>query len=268
MSEVAIIMSVYRNDNLKDLEEALDSLYTQTKKVDIFIQQDGEVSMELETYLSMELESQKIEYLGKREENKGLAYSLNELIHKTESYAYIARMDADDISLPNRITSQYDFMEKNKNIDVLGGYIKEFGDDIEYEKIVKYPLQHNEMYNFFSKRVPLAHVSTFFRKSFFEKAGVYRTNTLSNEDTLLWLDGFKSGCQFANMDEIIVKVRVSSDFFSRRGGLRKAWGDFKDRLLVIKSLGYNFSSYLYAVALFMVNIAPAKVKIFLYQRLR
>ena len=262
-------MSVYKNDKLDYVKEALDSLYAQTKSVDIFIQQDGKISKKLESYLEQELGDRKIEYLGKREENRGLAYGLNELIEKIDNrYEYIARMDADDISITNRIELQYEFMENSKNIDVVGGYIQEFATDRLYEKLVKYPLKHEEMYRFFAKRVPLAHVSAFFRRDYFEKAGVYRITTLSNEDTLLWMDGFNNRCHFANLDSVVVKVRVSSHFFSRRGGFIKAWGDFKDRLLVIKTLRYNSTSYFYAVALFMVNIAPSKVKVFLYKRLR
>ena len=262
-------MSVYKNDKLDYVKEALDSLYAQTKNVDIFIQQDGKISNILESYLMEELSSKKIAYLGKREENRGLAYSLNKLISKIDNrYEYIARMDADDISITNRIELQYNFMENNKNIDVVGGYIEEFATDIVYKKVVKYPLRHEKMYSFFAKRVPLAHVSAFFRRDYFEKAGAYRTTTLSNEDTLLWMDGFKNQCHFANLDSVVVKVRVSSHFFSRRGGFKKAWGDLKDRLLVIKTLRYNSTSYFYAVALFMVNIAPSKVKVFLYKRLR
>jgi len=269
VSKIAIIISVYKNDKLDYVKEALDSLYAQTKKADIFIQQDGKISKKLERYLDKELSSRKIEYLGKREENQGLAYSLNELIEKIESrYEYIARMDADDISVKHRIELQYAFMEKHHECDVVGGYIQEFATDMVYEKVVKYPLRHEEMYCFFAKRVPLAHVSAFFRRDYFKKAGVYRTTTLSNEDTLLWMDGFNNQCHFSNIDKVLVKVRVSSHFFSRRGGFRKAWSDLKDRLLVIKTLRYNISSYFYAVAIFMVNIAPSKVKVFLYKRLR
>jgi len=159
-------------------------------------------------------------------------------------------------------------MRKNTEIDVVGGYIEEFGHDFDYWKKVEYPLVHQAMFSFFSKRVPLANVTTFFRKSFFEKAGLYPTTSPTNEDTLLWMNGFKNGCKFANIPEVLVKVRVSESFFNRRGGIPKAWSDLGDRILVIKTLGYNISSYFYAFALFLVNIAPAGIKKFLYKRLR
>ena len=270
MSKIAVIMSVYYNDTLKNLQEALESLYNQTIPVDVFVQQDGYIKEDVASYLENVLQKKRVVYVGKRNENKGLAYSLNELLQIVleKRYEYIARMDADDICLDERFALQYAFMQKNREVDVVGGYIEEFSEEMEYYKVVRYPLNHDEMYRFFAKRVPLAHVTAFFRRSFFEKAGFYPTESPTNEDTLLWMKGFQSGCRFANIPEILVKVRIGPAFFSRRGGARKAWSDLQDRILVIKTLGYNISSYFYAWALFMVNIAPSKLKLFLYKRLR
>ena len=263
-------MSVYGGDRRGPLQKALESLYAQTQNVDIYIQLDGEVTENVKNYLLKEKERDKISYLGERAINKGLAFSLNELLEIVlyREYVYMARMDADDISVSERIALQYEFMEAHKNIDVVGGYIEEFSEENVYSQIVRYPLTHDEMFQFFTKRVPLAHVTAFFRKSFFEKTGTYPTTSPTNEDTLLWMEGFHNGCHFANIPEVLVKVRVSAAFFGRRGGVRKAWSDFKDRVLVIKTLGYNTSSYFYAIALFFVNITPSKIKQFLYKRLR
>jgi glycosyltransferase involved in cell wall biosynthesis len=242
----------------------------QTIPVDIFIQEDGPVPREIDIFLEKALESGKIAFLGKRKENIGLAGSLNELIAKVRerSYEYIARMDADDISMSDRIEKQMTFLREHAEIDIVGGAIEEFSTQIDYTKIVKYPLEHDAMYALFAKRVPLAHVSVMYRKRFFEKAGYYPVTSPTNEDTLMWMKGFQSHCRFANIPEVVVRVRVSRSFFERRGGIAKAWSDFKDRIKVIRTLRYNFFSYLYAVLLFGVNIAPSKVKQFLYKRLR
>jgi glycosyltransferase involved in cell wall biosynthesis len=263
-------MSVYQNDNIVYLKEALQSLYDQTVPVDIFIQEDGPVSDEIDACLEEALEEKKICFLGKRTDNIGLAGSLNELIAKVRenSYAYVARMDADDISMPDRMEKQWVFLKRHSDIDIVGGAIEEFSTQIDYAKIVKYPLDHNAMYVFFAKRVPLAHVSVMYRERFFEKAGYYPVSSPTNEDTLMWMQGFLSHCRFANIPEVVVKVRISKSFFERRGGVAKAWSDLKDRIKVIRTLRYNLFSYLYALLLFGVNIAPPKVKQFLYKRLR
>jgi hypothetical protein len=262
-------MSVYRNDRLEYLQKALESLWGQSVQCDIYIQLDGTVSLEIEQYLNDCLSSEKIVYLGKRDENLGLAESLNQLLYQVlPSYEYIARMDADDIAVENRMESQIFFMENHPEVDVSGGYIEEFSDEIDYNKVVQYPLSHNEMFAFFAKRVPLAHVTAMFRRRFFKKAGLYPIQSRTNEDTLMWMNGFKNGCRFANIPKVLVHVRVNAHFFNRRGGMHKAWSDLRDRFLVIQTLGYNVSSYWYAWALFGVNIAPERLKRFLYERLR
>jgi len=263
-------MSLYRGDKLTFVKEALESLYVQSYPVDIFVQQDGPIDAAVEVLVDDALSKGKIHYLGKRAKNRGLAYSLNELIEQVQKqgYRYIARMDADDISLPNRIEKQVAFLESNQEVDVVGGYIEEFSDEVDYHKIVQYPLKHDEMFRFFAKRVPLAHVSAMYRDRFFEKVGLYPTESSTNEDTLMWMQGFTNGCRFANIPAVLVQVRVSAGFFGRRGGLKKAWSDFRDRVKVIQTLGYNNIAYGYAVAIFMVNISPSWVKKFLYERVR
>lgn len=80
MKEIAVIMSVYQEDKLLYVKEALKSLYLQTMRADIFIYQDGNISYELEDYLERELLSNRIVYLEKSIINRGLAYSMNLLL--------------------------------------------------------------------------------------------------------------------------------------------------------------------------------------------
>jgi hypothetical protein len=272
MEKTCFIMSVYINDNYYDFKEAFESLLNQTiSGIGIYIQEDGIVHSEIHNYLFNEREKGNITYLGLREDNKGADYSLNELIDKAkkDGYAYFARMDADDISMPDRIERQLDFMNKNPDIDVCGTYIKEFGDGIKYTKVVTYPLTHNAMLDFFKKRVPIAHVSAFFRRRYFEKSGLYKVKGhFNNGDTLMWMDGFASGCRFANIGYIGVKVRVSQDFFGRRGGWKKTASDFKNRLTVNKKLNFGLSAYFYAVAVASVNMMPPTLKKYAYKYLR
>jgi GT2 family glycosyltransferase len=268
--DCCVILSVYKGSKLKYVKEALESIYNQTLKPDIFIKIDGEIKNDLKEFLFNEKEKGNIKYLDYRKKNLGIAPSYNELIQEVlnRGYKYIVRMDSDDIMMSYRIEHQYNFMQSNPNIDVVGGYIEEFGNDFKYNKIVKYPLSHQEMFKFFSKRVPIANVTSFFRRTFFEKAGLYPTDSPTNEDTLLWMKGFENGCKFANIPEVLVKVRVSKDFFYRRTGIKKAFSDFKDRIKVIKTLNYGTVSYFYAIGMFIVNILPPSLKKLVYKILR
>jgi len=263
-------MSLYRNDRVKYVQAAIESLEAQTLRGDLFVQCDGPIDPHVREYLEELHASGIIVHLGTRSDNLGLAYSLNELLEivLARGYDVIARMDADDLSLPKRFEKQVAFLEAHPDVDVVGGAIEEFGEEIAYRKIVRYPLEHNAMRAFFAKRVPLPHPTAMFRARFFEKAGHYPIQSLTNEDTLMWMEGFAHGCRFANLPDVLVRMRVSPDFFGRRGGFSKAWNDFKDRLRVIRTLGYNITAYGYAVAVLGVNLAPPWLKKILYSRLR
>jgi hypothetical protein len=272
MNRTAILLTVYFNDSYSDFKDAIASLYCQTNlDFDIFVQEDGEINSKIHGFLINELKDKKIKFLGERSVNKGFDYSLNELIKLVMNldYEYIVRMDSDDISNPERIERQLVFMESNPSIDVCGTNIQEFGDGFNYNKIVTYPLNHKDMFNFFNKRVPLAHVSAFFRRSYFVKAGLYRVDGhLNNGDTLMWMNGFMNGCNFANIDIVGVRVRVTSSFFNRRGGWKKTTADFKNRILVNKNLHYGVASYFYAFFGAGINLLPSIFKKYAYRYLR
>jgi len=272
MNVTAIILTVYINDSYSDFKDAIASLYSQTNlDFDILIQEDGKVKSKIHDFLINELEHERIKFLGERFEHKGSDYSLNELIEvaMTQGYEYLVRMDADDIANPERIAKQLMFMESNPSIDVCGTNIQEFGDGFNYQKNVTYPLNHKDIFNFFNKRVPIAHVTACFRRSYFIKAGLYQVDGhLNNGDTLLWMSGFMNGCNFANINIIGVRVGVSRSFFNRRGGWKKTTADFKNRILVNKNLHYGPISYLYAFFGAGINLLPSIFKKYAYLYLR
>jgi len=113
---ITVLMSVYNGEN--HLEEAIESILNQTfRNFEFIIIDDGSEDKSL-TIIN--------NYYDKRisllinNKNIGLSASLNNGI-KLSKGKYIARMDADDISLPERLEKQYNFMERNPDIGILGG---------------------------------------------------------------------------------------------------------------------------------------------------
>lgn len=250
-------MSIYKNDKLMYVVKCVNSLLEQTfGDFDVYIQYDGVVEDDIKHFF-MELNDTRF-HVYSRNENYGLAYSLNELLKiiLTKGYDYIIRMDADDICISDRFEKQIIFMEQHKNVDICGGYIEEMDENEKGIGVVKYPLTHNEMKSYFAKRNPLAHMSIIFRKSYFQKAGLYPVDTDKDEDTIFWLNGFLSGCQFANIEQVLVRVRVNRNFYSRRNGLSKSLSDLKNRCLVIKKLKLAYVNYIFAFARFVVLSVP------------
>jgi GT2 family glycosyltransferase len=267
-SNISIIMSIYKNDKLPELKTALESLYNQTQKSDIFLQLDGKVPSEIEVYLDGELASGAIYHLGKRQENLGLATSLNELLAIVQpKYTYIVRMDADDISVPTRIEKQVKFLETHPEIQAVGGWIEEFNIDSSERQVIRYGESHDELKQNLLKRNPLAHVTICFRNTFFDTISSYNTNML-NEDFDLWIRAFKKDVKLHCLPEVLVEVRTSDDFFARRKNIQRAKEVMLLKFDATRYFGFGPRGYLYAVAHFVLFLLPAKMKVFLYKKIR
>lgn len=269
-NDTVILLSFYVNSDLAESKAMFASLFAQTRRAfDVFVQEDGPVPARLHDYLDGLYAEGRIRYLGVRDTNRGVSYTFNELIARAldAGYTYIARMDTDDICVPERIARQYDFMQAHPDIDVVGGWIEEFDTDSGRTQIVRYAETHEEIFAFFKKRSPMANVTTFFRRTFFEKAGLHRLDT-TNEDLALWIEGFARGCRFHNLPEVLVKVRVNETFFYRRHGWAKALDDFALKIEAARRLGFGPQGYIYAAAALGLLLSPVWLKKILYKRLR
>lgn len=266
---VGVLISVYKNDNPEYLRLSLDSILNQTyKNIYMFVGIDGSIGDDLIQVL-IEYEIKEYVSIFWHRENRGLACVLNDgIVAGTKmGCEFYARMDADDIALPDRFEKQLKFLQENPNIDVVGGAIEEIdGYSHPRGKRVDYPLTHEECRRFFRYRDPLAHPATFFRKSYFEKSGGYRNEYRKNQDTMLWYDGFLNGCQFANLNEVVLYFRINDDFFAtRRNGWARAKKMLTDRMKMNKALHYDISANIFAFFMFCMTISPSWLKRFLYK---
>lgn len=266
--KVGVLLPVYKNDSEQFLRQSVESIVMQTyTNYILYIGVDGPVNDGVKKYLKM-LDVQQRIHVVWFEENRGLACVLNDLIKtaKRDECNYYARMDADDISMLNRFEMQLAFMEEHPEVDVVGGAIREINYEGNYRrKIVDYPLTNDACRKFFRYRDPLAHPAVMFRPTYFEKVpGGYRPEYRKNQDTMLWYDGFMNGCVFANLPDVVLYFRVIDDFYNRRNGWKRAKQMLRDRLKMNKALGYDFTAYFFAFAMFCMTISPTWVKKLLY----
>ena len=269
MNQIAVILSIYRKDNLFCVKEALDSLFAQTfSSTDIFIQLDGCIDNKVREYLS-NLPKKDI-FIFERTQNKGLACSLNDLLKIVlpKGYQYIARMDADDISMPERFEKQIIYMESHPNVDCLGTWAIEINDDGNEYFRKQMPVMHEECLDFFRVRDCMIHPTVMFRRSYFEKAGLYPEDTYFGEDTKMWAKGFKAECKFANLPEYLLKFRLDSDFFQRRRGWKHAKSIFTLRRQINEMLGFGLKEDGYALMYAIAKLMPIKILDFIYRKVR
>lgn len=267
--KLAVIMSLYKSDVIVYVQLATESILNQScSNFDFFIQYDGPVKEDIDKYLSS-IEDKRIKIF-KRNENKGLAYSLNELLGVviSKGYQYIARMDADDISLPERFEKQLAFMELHPDIECLGTWAIEIKSDGSEFYRKQMPETHEACWKQFMIRDCMIHPTVMFRKSYIEKAGMYSLDTYFGEDTMMWAQGFAKGCKFANIPEYLFKFRLDDNFFNRRRGWKHAKGILTLRWKVNKMLHYPLKAYLYSIAYAGAKMMPTKVLNMIYRKAR
>lgn len=273
MKKIAVILPVYKNDKVPYIKLSFDSILNQTyKNIDLFIGVDGPVGKDLEDCLKKYEQDERVtvEWF---KENRGLAIVLNDLLDICfkKGYEYIARMDADDISMPKRIEKQMAYLLQRPEIDVVGGAIEEIDENSESRgKTIIYPETPDGCYKFFAKRNPHAHPAVMFRKSFFDKAGCkYRPEYRQNQDTMLWLDGMKAGTKHANLPGVVLRFRFTNSLFKkRRNGWAFAKKQLHDRNIINKTLGYGFGARVFGYMMFCMLISPAWVKKVAYKLFR
>lgn len=194
-------------------------LVNQSVKPDeIVMVQDGSVPSELSSLLD-EYEKRYLEVMHviRLEKNGGLGNALR-LGVESAKYDIIARMDSDDICLPDRFEKQLAYMEAHPECDIVGGQMTEFIG--EPENIVgrrEVPLNNDDVYQYMKNRCALNHVTVMFRKDAVLEAGNY-LDWFWNEDYYLWVRMMMNKCVFANIPDVLVNVRSGEDQYARRGG--------------------------------------------------
>ncbi len=269
MESIGVLLPVYKNDRVDFLRESIESILSQTNKnFHVFIGVDGPVGVELKGCLDNydKLNNVTVVWF---EENRGLPCVLNDLINicKREGCLYYARMDADDILPKDRFENQIHYLENNPMVDVVGGAVEEIDGNSKLRgKKLCYPLNHQDCRNFFRYRDTIPHPGAMFRRSFFEKVpNGYREEYRKNQDTMLWFDGFKNGCYFANIPNTVLFFRIADDFYGRRNGWKRAKQMLRDRFIINKTLHYDCSANLFAIMIFFITISPSFIKKMFYK---
>jgi len=211
IEEITVLMSVYNGE--KYLREALDSVLNQTfKNFEFLIINDG--STDKTERILKSYNDPRIKIVNNKK-NIGLTKSLNKGL-KLAKGKYVARMDADDISLPERLKIQLKFMEENGKFGLVGSWatlIDKKGVPLEVWQTNYYPEDIFYMLNF---RNCLTHSSTMFRKDLVLDLGGYNEKILRSQDYDLWQRLSKKGKIYL-IKKCLIKLRrtpfnISSKF--------------------------------------------------------
>ena len=249
MCETAVIIPVYKNDDLTIFNKSVNSILSQTyDNYKLFIAVDGPLNSNMYDFLSKIKISNDIEIL-KYDKNKGLAAVLNNAIRlcKEKKYEYIVRMDADDISLPQRLEKQIEYLKKNTDVDVLGAqaYIIDSNDNVYGKKNASQLIN----YRVLKRKCDIIHPTVVFRSSFFDVVGYYDENAVLSEDYDLWFRADGKAIKIVSLKDRLLYFRFDINNIKRRKKAQK-------EIIKVKVKYLKIYDYLYLIPHFLVKISP------------
>jgi glycosyltransferase EpsE len=256
MPRVSVIMGIYNTNNEPMVKLAINSILNQTyTNFEFIICDDGSTDGTYELVKNITSHDDRVIII-KNEINKGLASTLNNCL-KVAKGEYIARMDADDISMPNRLERQIAFLDGNPKYDLVGSNAVLFGEkgDWGYRNTLEYPDKSSFLFG-----TPFLHPSIIIRNSVMKDLGGYRVNkeTLRCEDYDLFMRLYATNRKGYNIQENLFKFRENQEAYKRRK-YKYRLDEAKVRYKGFKQLGLLPRGLLYTMKPLIVGLIPQKM---------
>lgn len=266
--EFSVLISVYKKENCFNLNACLNSILTQSlKPSEVVIVKDGPLPADLENYIDNFSEAHEIVKVVALAENRGLATALNFGIQIC-SFDYIARMDADDIAVPERFAIQFKAIIEEPRIRLIGGFVQEFEKDAKtLSRIRKVPIEHSQIITSAKKFCPFNHPTVIYRKKDVLDVGGYDASFFQ-EDYHLWMKMLATGIYAVNLPEVLVYMRTGQDFFKRRKGIKYAKNEFSFFYSLYRDKHLNLLEFLLAgIPRFCIRLLPVLLVENIYKQL-
>jgi len=253
--KVSIVMSAYNCESF--LKQALDSIMNQSyTEFELILIDDASTDSTKIIIQNFAGKYSRISAIY-NDVNQGLTANLNTAISLAKG-EYIARMDADDISLPSRIQKQIKFLDEHPEIDLVGSAaydINEYGEEIQLRQS---PNLHDDIIALLPKANPITHSTVMFRKESFASIGYYNEAYRTTQDYDMWFRAAGKGLKFHNLQEILLKYRMDNNYHKRKSFKYRLY-DCKLRLQGFKYINLPFYRYYYALIPIILGMLPYKL---------
>ena len=257
--KISIVMAAYNEEH--EIGRAIESILAQTFiDWELIVIDDGSTDATADVVRRYAEKDSRINLVCNGT-NMELSVSLNKGIGLAQA-DLIARADADDINLPERLSKQYEYMQAHIEIDVLGTAAYLLDETGQRVNSYSHPLTHAELKKLPFIKIQFFHPSVIIRRRFFDAAGLYDPHYPNAEDKEIWLRGLSVGCTYANLPEPLIEYSTSGYVKSWRSILKHAFS----LLRIAKDLkiehGYSLTLLLFAYT------AAIKLKIYKPKSLR
>ena len=220
MQNYSVLMSVYFKEKAEYLELAIKSMLNQTISPEQFvIVEDGPLTDELEQVIQKHENGKPDLFTVVRlDENRGLGLALDEGMKYCRN-ELVARMDSDDISMPERCEKELAVFELHPELDIISGAINEFKGSVDnVVSIRRVPESEEAIKKQMRRRSAFNHPAVMYRKASVVQCGGYGGST-RKEDHDLFSRMLNMGCKAYNIQDSILWYRIGKDNIQRR----KSW---------------------------------------------
>jgi len=263
------LLCLYIANDPVEVREALNSAITNQNMppMELIVVYDGVVSGEIKTVIQQFKDTIPTKIL-EFKENKGHGAARAAGLLAC-SYEWVAIIDADDISLPNRFEILVREIKKNPQLAVIGGGLTEFSDTEEGRKTGvnrQYPNTYNDICKYMQTRSPIAQPTCMLRREAILDVGNYLT-WYNNEDYYLWIRLVTAGYKLQNVPESLLLFRTSPDSYLRRGGFKYWLNEVRLQLYSLKQGTTSFSKFLSGVLIrFVIQVLmPNRLRAYIYK---
>lgn len=220
LEKYSVLMSVYSKEKPDNLIQSIESMLNQTVLCEQFVLvEDGPLTEELESIVQRyEKKYQEMFTIVRLSDNLGLGKALDRGLAECRN-DLVARMDADDISLPERCEKLLKLFQEHEILSLAGTNINEFYDDpanIVSSRVV--PSDYEDICRFMKRRSPFNHPTVMFRKSEVLRVGGYG-NMRRKQDLDLFARMINQNCFALNINESLLLFRSDENNYMRR----KSW---------------------------------------------
>lgn len=254
--QISVIMGVYNFYHPKLLSQAIYSVLEQTfQDFEFIICDDGSTDGTWELLNKIAHSDERIVLL-RNLENKGLAFSLNRCLGYAKG-EYIARMDADDISLPNRLEKEINFLKENRQYALVTSWadLMEDGHVWGLRRVCEKPEKKDLLFG-----PPFIHAAMLMRTNVLYELDGYRIckETLRAEDYDLWLRMYAKGYKGYNLQEVLYQICEGREAYKRRS-YKFRLDEAKIRYHGFKDLGILPRGIPYVLKPFIVGLIPQRI---------
>lgn len=252
---VTVIMGIYNCEST--LGEAIDSLFEQSfDGWKLVMCDDGSSDNTFSVALEYQNKFPDKILLIRNDKNMGLNYTLNHCLQYVDT-EYIARMDGDDISLPDRFQAEIDFLDKHPEYAIVSTpmiYFDEMGDFRTGSGNGEPDIKE------FPKYSPFGHAPCMMRTTIMKELNGYSIDNkkLRVEDWDLWIRLYEKGYKGYNLSTPLYKMRDGRAAIKRRD-MRSRLNEARIRISAVKKLKLPWYLYVYSLKPIILGMLPYRI---------